>query len=110
MLKERELDTKSAGRYAFAAAKAADRYSEECRMLYTPKQQAQAETVRDIVALAYMGKEIYITYRKTFVTIKVELPEARDRRIVRELEAICLERGYTKTRSAQGISFRILAK
>ena len=110
MLKALDLDTKPAGRFAYAAARDADRYSDECRMRYTATQRAQAETMRDIVSLAYMGSNIYINYRKTFIVVKVEKAEVRDRRMVRELDEICAERSYTKTRSAQGIAFRILGK
>lgn len=108
MLKARELDTKPAGRFAYAAARDADRYSDECRMRYTASQRARAETLRDIVSMAYMGSNIYINYRKTFVVIKVEKAEVRDRRMARELDEICTERNYVKTRSAQGIAFRIV--
>jgi hypothetical protein len=108
MLTARDLDTKPAGRFAYAAARDADRYSDECRMRYTASQRAQAETMRDIVCLAYTGSNTYINYRKTFIVIKVEKAEVRDRRMVRELDEICTERNYTKTRSAQGIAFRIV--
>ena len=107
MLKQRELDTKSAGRFAFAAARDANRYSDECRMLYTAKERAQAETLCDIVTMAYAGKQVYITFRKTFISIKVDAPIVRDRKIVRELEEICTENGYVKARSAQGLAYQI---
>lgn len=107
MLKTKELDTKPAGRFAFAAARDATRYSDECRMLYTARQRAAAETFMDIVSAAYSGKQIYLTYRKTFITVKVDGPTLRDRRVRRELDAICEERGYEKVQSAQGIVYRI---
>lgn len=107
MLKTNELDTKSAGRFAFAAIKDVNRYSDECRMLYTPRQRAQAETFRDVVVMGYSAKNIYVTYRKKFVAIKIADGIVRDRRVVRELETMCNERGYEKTRTAQGITYRI---
>lgn len=107
MLKVKELDTKPAGRFAFAAVRDAERYSDECRMLYSGRQRAAAETFKDVVSAAYSGKKIYINYRKTFIVVKVEAPTLRDRRVRRELDAICEERGYQKVQSAQGIAYRI---
>lgn len=107
MLNTTELNTKTAGCFAFAASRDANRYSDECRMLYSPRQRAQAETLRDVVALAYSTKKMYVTYRKTFVAIKIVDSIVRDRRVVRELEALCEERGYQKATSAQGIVYRI---
>jgi hypothetical protein len=107
MLTERDLRTNTAGRFAFAAARDANRYSDECRMLYTPRQRAQAETLRDVVVMAYSAAKLYVTYRKKFVAIKLTDATVRDRRVVRELELLCEERGYEKTRSAQGIIYRI---
>lgn len=107
MLKEKELSTASAGRFAYAAAVDANRYSDECRMLYSPRQRAQAETLRDVVVMAYSAKNLYVTYRKKFVAIKLVNAAVRDKRIVQELELLCQERGYEKTRSAQGIAYRI---
>lgn len=106
MLKITELDSKSAGQYARAAAIRADQYSRECRMRYTPAQHAVAETFRDVVELAYAGRA-YITYRKTYVTVKVERPVLRDRRVRTEVDAVAAERGYVKTISAQGIAYRV---
>lgn len=105
MLKVRDLDTKPASNRWFAA-RDADRYSEECRMLYTAREQATAETFKDLVELAYGGR-IYLTYRITFASVKIDSPMVRDRVFLKELEALCEERGYEKVRTAQGISYRM---
>lgn len=110
MLKERDLDTRPAGQYAWAAARDANRYSDECRVLYTSAQRSQAETFRDLVELAYTNVRKEPTYRKTFVVIKVEKGQVRDRHFAREIDAICEERGYEKTHTPQGFNFRIRFK
>lgn len=102
------IDTKSAGRYAYAAAINASRYSDECRMLYTNSQRAKAETFLDVVCAAYSGRNAYITYRKSYMTVKVDAPTLRDRHMRDVLDAICAERGYQKVVSAQGITYRML--
>jgi len=110
MLQEKELKTQSAGMYAWAAAKDAERYSDECRVVYTPSQRARAETFRDLVEMAYTNVRPEPTYRKKFVVIKVEHGQVRDRKMAREIDAIVAERGYEKTRTAQGFNFRITFK
>lgn len=106
-MKEKELETRGAGNYAWAAAKDADRYSDECRMLYTGAQRARAETFMDLIKWAYGADTFYLTYRKGFVSIKLTAPIVRERKYAREIDAICEERGYEKVRTQQGLTFRI---
>ena len=107
MLKETELKSQAAGQYAFAAAIRATQYSDECRMRYTPAQRSVAERFRDVVELAYTNVRREVTYRKKFVVVKCENGEVRDRKFARMIDEICAERGYEKTRTAQGFNFRI---
>lgn len=107
MLNEKDLNNKPAGRFSFAAAKDAGRYSDECRMTFTPSQRAHVETFRDILVLAYSADEVFVNFRKTIISIKLTKPQVRDRKIVRELDAICAERGYVKARSEQGLLYKI---
>ena len=107
MLNDKDLNNKPAGRFAFAAAKDANRYSDECRMTFTPSQRAYAETFRDILVLAYSAEEVFVNFRKTIISIKLTKPQVRDRKVVRELDAICAERGYVKARSEQGLLYKL---
>lgn len=107
MIQEKELNTQAAGKFAWAAAKDAHRYSDECRMIYTSAQRARAETFRDLVEMAYTNVRAEPTYRKKFVVIKVEHGQVRDRRAAREIDLIVAERGYQKTYTPQGFNFRI---
>lgn len=107
MLIEKELQSQPAGRFAWAAAQDAYRYSDQCRMAYTPAQRAKVELFRDLVAMAYTNVRDEPTYRKTFVVIKVEHGLMRDCKIAREVDLIAEERGYEKTHTAQGVNFRI---
>jgi len=110
MLKERELDAKPAGRYAYAAAIDADRYSDECRARFTAQERAKIETFKDIVTMAYSSKTSFINFRKTMAVIKLVDSQVRDRKLVREVDAICEERGYEKVRTAQGLIIRMPKK
>lgn len=109
MPKIRDLDSQPAGQYAWAAARDAQRYSDECRMLYSGQKRARVETFLTLVQMAYTGVRAEPTYRKNFAVVKVENGLVRDRRMVREIDSICDERGYEKIRTAQALSFRIPA-
>lgn len=109
MPKEKELDSLPAGQYAWAAARDAHRYSDECRMLYSGQKRARIETFLSLVAMAYTGVREEPTYRKNFAVVKIENGLVRDRKMAREIDTICDERGYQKVRTAQALSIRIPA-
>jgi hypothetical protein len=73
---------------------------------YTAAQHAQVVTFGDVVMLAYSGR-CYITYRKTYITVKVEYATVRDRKTVSDVDSIAGDRGYQKTRSPQGVAYRV---
>lgn len=106
-MEEKKLNTQGAGVFARFAAIRANNYSDECRNFWTPRQQAQAETFKDIIGLAYSAKRTYLTYRKTKIVVKLENAIMRDRKMVRELEALCEERGYEKVRTNTGLEYCI---
>jgi len=107
MINEKELNSRAAGVYAWAAAQDAERYSDECRMRYTPAQRARAETFKDLVEMAYTNVRDKLTYRKKFVVVKVEHGRVRDRKMAQEIDAIVAERNYEKTVTPQGFNFRV---
>lgn len=107
MVEEKQLNTHSAGRYAWAAARDANRYSDECRMLYTNTQRARAESFNRMVDMAYTNVRPEPTYRKTFVVVKIENGQVRDRGYAKMVEDEAAEQGYEKTVSPQGTNFRI---
>jgi hypothetical protein len=109
MIVTKELDSKPAGGHAWFAARDAQRYSDECRILYPARKRSQIETFLSLVQMAYTRVRSEPTYRKRFAVIKIENGQVRDRRIARELDELCEERGYQKVRTAQALSFRIPA-
>jgi hypothetical protein len=110
MSQTKDLDTRPAGQYAWAAARDAQRYSDECRMLYSGQKRARIETFLSLVQMAYSGVREEPTYRKNFATIKIAKGSlVRDRRMAREIQAICEERGYEQRTTPQGLIFRIPA-
>lgn len=110
MSKDRDLDTKPAGQYAWAAARDAQRYSDQCRMLYSGQKRARIETFLNLVQMAFTQVRDEPTYRKNFATVKVARGGlVRDRRMAREIQEICRERGYEDLQTPQGRIFRIPA-
>ena len=107
MLQEKELNTKSAGQFAWAAARDAHRYSDECRMLYTNAQRARAESFHRMVDMAYTNVRRELTYRKSFVVVKIEKGQVRDRAYARMVEDEAAERGYVRTVTPQSVNYRI---
>ena len=88
MIQEKELKSASAGQFAWAAARDANRYSDECRMLYTNVRRE-------------------LTYRKSFVVVKIEKGQGRDRAYARMVEDEAAERGYVRTVTPQSVNYRI---
>ena len=107
MLQEKELKSASAGQFAWAAARDANRYSDECRMLYTNAQRARAESFHRMVDMAYTNVRRELTYRKSFVVVKIEKGQVRDRTYARMVEDEAAERGYVRTVTPQSVNYRI---
>lgn len=107
MLQEKELNARSAGQYAWAAKQNAEKYSDECRMLYTNAQRAQAESFHRMVDMAYTNVRKELTYRKKFVVVKIEKGQVRNRTYARMVEAEAAERGYVRTVTPQSVNYRI---
>jgi len=81
--------------------------NKEFKHYYTPKQQARAETVKDLMLCAYSGT-VYINYRKQFISIKLARGAfRRDKRIAQQFEQFIAENRYTQVETAQGTIVRI---
>ncbi len=106
MLQEKELKTRSAGQYAWAAAQDANRYSDECRMLYTGAERARVDTFVDLVNMAYSAR-VYTNYRKKWVQVYLKDVQIRDRKWAQEIDAIIEERNYEKVRTESCVTIRM---
>lgn len=105
MLVERELNVRNAPN-AWAAVKDAQRRNAENRSTYTPKQRAKAQTIFDLLDCAYTYKRMYMNYRKTMISIKLEEAQVKDSE-ARDLDLFLDSEGIKKVRTDQGIVFRI---
>jgi len=103
----RELDTKSAGYYAFAAARDASMRAIAMWSHYTEVERVRAERMKLGLELVYSAKGIYINPRGKFIAIKVDRAQVRDRKNLALLEADYDKADIKKAVSAQGVIYRI---
>jgi hypothetical protein len=102
----KELDTKDAGTYAYAAARDAQRQNSNNKSTYSQDQIRRALTVRDLLDSAFSYKTLYINYRKRFIAVKAEGARARDA-MAKEVVSLFETNGYTVAQTAQGVIVRI---
>jgi hypothetical protein len=109
-MQERELETKSAGYYAYAAARDAAQRSYIASTHYTEQQKVRAERMKLALELVYSAKAVHINYRDRFIAIKLDRPTVRDRRNLAAMEGDWAAAGVVKRATAQGIIYRIPKK
>jgi len=103
----KELDTKDAGSYAYAAARDAQRQNSNNKSTYSQDQIRKALTVRDLLDSAYTYNNLYINYRKKFIAVKAEGARARDA-MAKEVVQLFESNGYLVAQTPQGLIVRIV--
>ena len=102
-----ELDTKAAP-FAWVAARDAAMKSYAASTLYTEAQKIRAERMKLGLEMVCSARSAFITYRKKFVTIKLDQARVRDRKTLALLEQDYTAQGdITKVVTDQGITYRI---
>ena len=101
-----ELETKSAGRYAYFAAQDAAVKSYAASTHYNSQQKLNAERKKLVLEMAYYG-EVHVNYRKKFVALKVVNTNVQNRKLLAELEQDFAEQNIARVITAQGIVYRI---
>lgn len=109
-MKERELESKSAGFYAYAAARDARMRAAAMWSHYTEAERVRAERMKLALELCYSAKRFFMNPRGKFITIKIENPKIRDRANLALLEADYEQEGITKVVTAQAVIYRIPKK
>ena len=106
-MQERELETKNAGHYAFAAARNARMRATAMWSHYTQAERVRAERMKLGLELCYSARGFYINPREKFIAIKIDNPTVRDRRSLAMLEKQYDQEGIKKISTTQGITYRI---
>jgi hypothetical protein len=103
----KELETKPAGSFAYAAAMDAQRQNSNNKSTYSQEQIRKALTVRDLLDSAFSYKTLYINYRQKFIAVKAEGARARDS-MAREVVKLFESNGYLVASTPQGLIVRIV--
>ena len=101
-----ELETKSAGRYAYFAAQDAAVKSYAASTHYTSQQKLNAERKKLLLEMSYYG-QVHINYRKKFIALKVVNTNVQNRKLLQELEQDFAEDNISRVQTPQGIVYRI---
>ena len=102
----KELETKDAGGFAWAAAVDAQRRNTNNKSHYTAEQIRSAVTVRDLLDSAFNHTSLYINYRLKWISVKAEGARAKDA-LAKQVLALFGERGYSVVSTPQGMTVRI---
>jgi hypothetical protein len=102
----RDIDTQSAGQYAYAAALNARMTNVVNASHFSDAQKLLAERMQLALEIVYSGT-VYLNYRKKQITLKVDQPQVRDRKTLKMLETDWTGLGVIKRVSAQGVNYRI---
>ena len=101
-----ELETRSAGRYAYFAAQDAAVKSYAASTHYTSQQKLNAERKKLVLEMAYYGA-VHINYRKKFVALKVVNTNVQNRKLLQELEQDFAAQNIVRVQTPQGVVYRI---
>lgn len=102
MLKYSDAEENKRGAYVNALFR-----NKQYEHTYTPKQRAQAQTLVDVIDLAYKGST-YVNYRKQFISVKLAKGAfKRDKHFAQQLTLLCVEKGYAVVTTPQGTIYRI---
>ncbi len=102
----KELETKEAGQFAFAAVMDAQRRNSNNKSHYSQEQIRKALIVQDLIDTAFSYKSLYVNYRQKFIAIKAEGARAKDA-MAREVVKLFEANGYGVVSTPQGMIVRI---
>jgi hypothetical protein len=102
----KDLETKDAGQFAFAAVIDAQRRNSNNKSHYSAEQIRKAVTARDLLDTAFSYSNLYINYRQKFIAIKAEGARAKDA-MAKEVVKLFELNGYGVVSTPQGLIVRI---
>jgi hypothetical protein len=104
-----ESEHKSAGKFAWFAAKDASMKSAVNASRFTPEQKLKAERVKLVLELMYSSaaEEPMITFCKTWIRVKVFTKVVKERKELRLIEEAWELENIKKYPTPQGIIYRV---
>jgi len=74
---------------------------------YDQAQKLQAERMKFVLEVVYAAKDMYITFRKKFIAVKIDNARVRDKAKLAEFETYWSEQGVVKVVTPRGVTYRI---
>ena len=102
-----ETEHKSAGRYAFFAARDAAFKSAVNASRFSNQLKLKAERMKLVLEMIYASDEVTITYCKKWARVKVHNARPRDRKLIKEWESNWAQDSIVKAVTDQGIIYRV---
>jgi hypothetical protein len=102
-----ETEYKSAGKFAWFAAKDASMNHAINASRFSDAQKLKAERVKLALEMVYSCEKVLIHNNKTFIRVKVIGGTIRDRKTLRLLESDWDKEGIKRILTEQGIIYRV---
>jgi hypothetical protein len=102
-----ETEHKSAGRYAFFAARDAAFKSAVNASRFSNQLKLKAERMKLVLEMIYASDEVTITYCKKWARVKVHNARPRDKKLIKEWEDNWSQDSIVKAVTDQGIIYRV---
>ena len=103
-----ETEHKSAGKFAFFAARDASLKSAVNASRFSDSQKLRAERMKLGLELVYSAEEVSITNCKKWIRVKVHKATVKDRKHLALLESDWALEGITKVFTNQGVIYHIV--
>jgi hypothetical protein len=104
-MQTKDIETKAAPNKAWAFVDARMKNTVNASRI-PHSEKIRAERMKLALELVYHAKDIYISYGKKGISVKVDQPEVSDHKNLNLLEGDWSKVGVTKKRSEQGVIYR----
>ena len=104
---ERDTEHKSAGKFAFFAARDASLKSAVNASRFSYSQKLRAERMKLGLELVYHAEQVSITNCKKWIRVKVHKATIKDRKHLALLESDWALEGITKVYTDQGVIYHV---
>lgn len=102
-----ETEHKSAGRFAFFAARDAAFKSAVNASRFSTQLKLKAERMKLVLEILFANDDVTITYCKKWARVKVHNARPRDKKLIKEWEETWAIDGIEKVLTDQGVIYRV---
>ena len=102
-----ETEHKSAGQYAWFAARDAAFKSAVNASRFSTQLKLKAERMKLVLEMLFANDDVTITYCKKWARVKVHNARPRDKKLIKEWEETWAIDGIEKVLTGQGVIYRV---